>query len=108
MLVALSFGTIGAAGAARAAPRAHGGVLDLRDWDFERDGTLTLDGEWLFAWRRFDDPSASAPAPDEPTSVRVPGPWNDAVVDGHPAGSAGFATYRLTVQCESRARPTPC
>ena len=46
MLVAVSFGTMGAAGATRVAPRAHGGVLDLHDWDFERDGTLTLDGEW--------------------------------------------------------------
>src|SRR5262245_37790479 len=100
-LAAALFGTISGADAARAASQARGGVLDLRDWDFDQHGSITLDGEWRFAWRRFEDPSTDPASPDT-TLVRVPGPWNDVPVDGHPVGSAGFATYRLTVLC-SRA-----
>jgi signal transduction histidine kinase len=31
-------------------PRAEKGVLDLRDWNFEKDGIVKLDGEWEFFW----------------------------------------------------------
>lgn len=33
---------------ARELPRAESGVLDLRDWDFQRDGPVPLDGVWRF------------------------------------------------------------
>lgn len=29
-------------------PVAINGVIDLRDWDFEKDGEVNLDGEWEF------------------------------------------------------------
>jgi len=31
-------------------PKAQRGVLDLRDWNFEKDGIVKLDGEWEFFW----------------------------------------------------------
>jgi hypothetical protein len=31
-------------------PKAERGVLDLRDWNFEKDGIVKLDGEWEFFW----------------------------------------------------------
>jgi len=34
-----------------APPRAVDGVFDLRQWDFERDGAVNLEGDWLFYWR---------------------------------------------------------
>ena len=35
------------------APKAVKGVLDLRNWDFEKDGIVNLDGEWEFYWQQF-------------------------------------------------------
>ena len=32
----------------RLRPVAIRGIIDLRGWDFERDGSATLDGEWEF------------------------------------------------------------
>lgn len=32
-------------------PRAENGILDLTDWDFERDGVLPLNGQWEFVWQ---------------------------------------------------------
>ena len=29
-------------------PEAVNGVIELSDWDFERDGPVELKGEWLF------------------------------------------------------------
>ena len=34
-------------------PKAINGVLDLRDWDFDKDGPVKLDGEWEFYWKQL-------------------------------------------------------
>ena len=34
-------------------PQAQNGVLDLRNWDFGRDGNVPLDGDWQFYWNEF-------------------------------------------------------
>lgn len=79
-------------------PGAVDGVIDLRTWDFERDGIAALKGEWAFYRDRLlvpaDFRSASPPAPTG--TARLPGLWSE---DGLPA--KGAATYRLTV----RVRP---
>ena len=40
----------------QAAPLTNDGILDLRNWNFETDGALRLDGEWLIIWREFVAP----------------------------------------------------
>ena len=35
------------------------GTIDLTDWDFEKDGPLKLDGDWLFAWEKLVEPATS-------------------------------------------------
>jgi hypothetical protein len=37
-------------------PEAIEGVLDLRDWDFEKDGSINLGGEWAFFWGELLQP----------------------------------------------------
>ena len=64
-------------GWAAAAPSAHNGVIDLRGWDFERDGAVNLAGSWGLSWDRFDDPTSSASGT---LAVAVPGHWNDVDV----------------------------
>ncbi|OJV63105.1 MAG: hypothetical protein BGO41_10420 [Clostridiales bacterium 38-18] len=34
-------------------PKAINGVLDLREWDFNQDGPVTLNGEWAFYYDAF-------------------------------------------------------
>jgi len=84
-----------------AAPRAAGGILDLSDWDFDRDGIVTLAGEWEFYGRAFIPPDAfrDAHLAYEPGFVLVPGSWNELKdLSGTPMGSDGFATYRLQIR----------
>ena len=80
-----------------AAPSAHNGVIDLRGWDFERDGAVNLAGSWGLSWDRFDDPTSSASGT---LAVPVPGHWNDVDVGGRRAGADGHASYHLTVLCD--------
>ena len=34
-------------------PKAVKGILDLSQWDFEKDGVINLDGEWEFYWNEL-------------------------------------------------------
>ncbi|MDB5873143.1 MAG: hypothetical protein JWQ07_2585 [Ramlibacter sp.] len=83
------------AGAATAAdpPLARGGMLDLSGWDFERDGIVSLDGEWEFFPGQLLTPG-KAVAPSGQMQ-EVPGTWNAALGSGR-----GFASYRLRVPCK--------
>lgn len=89
-----------AAAMAHAAPQAVGGELDLTSWNFQRDGIVTLDGEWQFYGNAFIPPD---PRPDpgpspEPTVITVPGSWRGQPdLQGSPMGADGFATYRLRI-----------
>jgi len=38
------------------APLAAKGVLDLTNWDFERDGPVNLTGEYEFYWNQLLNP----------------------------------------------------
>ncbi|MCU0352578.1 MAG: ATP-binding protein [Cytophagales bacterium] len=85
--------------AANKPPRAVKGVLDLRQWDWRRDGNVPLNGEWAFHWQRFYTPTQLAgPRTPQPTAyVAVPGVWNDYVPGSEIRRGQGYATYRLTV-----------
>ncbi len=84
-----------------AAPRAVGGELNLEGWNFERNGLVTLDGEWEFYGNVLLPPEAFATpgAGGTPQLVHVPGSWLD-VPDhtGVPMGREGYATYRLRIR----------
>lgn len=74
---------------------AAGGVLDLRDWDPEADGSVALSGEWELWWSALHEPGTMPGQPDH--LVAVPGSWNDLPGPGGPLGAAGSGTYRLRV-----------
>ncbi len=70
-------------------PKVVQGVLDLRNWDFSRDGPVKLDGDWAFYWdksMRSLEPEAKAQE-----FIRVPGAW----LEHHPA--IGKAVYRVRI-----------
>ena len=33
--------------------KAQKGILDLRNWDFAKNGPIKLDGEWEFYWEKL-------------------------------------------------------
>ena len=70
-------------------PKAKGGVLDLRQWDFKNRGPVALDGEWQVSWNEPTDPEHIAPHLMKPTEV--PGSW------GRASNAPTSATYHLTI-----------
>jgi PAS domain S-box-containing protein len=99
-LVALVLLPVAPGVSARTPPATTGGVLDLRDWDFARDGPIGLGGQWDLVWGRFEDPDLlGGPGGAPGVPVAVPGPWNEVTVDGRPVGPWGHGTYRLILDC---------
>jgi hypothetical protein len=76
-------------------PEIVKGVIDLRDWDFERDGPVSLSGEWMFFWNRHIPPKG--PLPAESGFIYAPKNWNNFRHKGAPVGGQGFATYHARV-----------
>ncbi|TVY10395.1 ATP-binding protein [Paenibacillus cremeus] len=81
-------------------PRAEQGVLDLRSWNWEQDGTVFLNGEWGFDWQRLPHELSLEDTEQPPNSenyIKVPGSWNGLMLDGQPLPGDGYATYHLTL-----------
>ncbi|MFC1526459.1 adenylate/guanylate cyclase domain-containing protein [Candidatus Latescibacterota bacterium] len=79
-------------------PRAHGGVLDLSNWDLT-NRIVRLDGEWELYWQQLLVPGqVGSSAAAAPMPARVPGPWNGLQADGEALGGHGYGTYRLRVK----------
>jgi two-component sensor histidine kinase len=75
-------------------PAAVKGVVDLRDWDFARDGNVMLHGEWIFYEGKLLNESQA----DSETSYefrRIPDIWKGSDA-GEPDGK-GAGTYRVRV-----------
>lgn len=80
------------------APGAVKGILDLREWNFTADGTIRLDGEWEFYWKKFLPVSPNVPAPTGKKSyIVVPYIWNRWKINDIQLPRYGYATYRLRV-----------
>jgi len=57
-----------------AAPIAKQGVLDLSDWDFSRDGNVSLRGDYEFYWKQLlDHQDIMAETPDTFILFQTPG-----------------------------------
>lgn len=88
----------GISAALESRPLARDGVLDLRGWDFGRQGQLSLQGDWDFWPDRLVGPQeiADGTAPP-PARLAVPGRWTSQTVNGRPLAAEGIGTYRLRV-----------
>ncbi|MFB9276961.1 ATP-binding protein [Cohnella cellulosilytica] len=84
-------------------PLAEQGVMDLTQWDFQRDGTIKLVGEWDFYWHRlltsedFAEPGSLKPS----GYADMPNVWNPYRIDGKRLPGYGYATYRLKLRMDS-------
>lgn len=79
------------------------GLIDLSDWNFNREGRVELSGNYEFYWQQQLD-SKDFLRVDRTDSLYqyVPSAWNGAIVDGEPIGGVGFATYRVNVLVSTR------
>lgn len=79
--------------------KATKGELDLSQWDFDKDGTVTLEGEWDFYWNQFlsyEEIIAKKSSID--TYLKVPGVWKDLKVGNSVLPGDGFITIHLLVK----------
>ncbi|MCB1179299.1 MAG: 7TM-DISM domain-containing protein, partial [Leptospiraceae bacterium] len=82
--------------------RAEKGVIDLRNWDFEKYGNVDLEGEWEFYWNEFPEILGREISEDfqfskKPNYIPVPFEWQNFEVEGKKLPVDGFATYRLKI-----------
>ncbi|MFZ5642698.1 MAG: ATP-binding protein [Bacillota bacterium] len=86
--------------------RAVNGTLDLQGWNIDRDGPLSLSGEWFFYWDRFltyREIVSGSPIPD--VIADAPGVWNGYRLQENNLPGFGHATYRLKVVNAPKGMP---
>ncbi|MFH2129218.1 MAG: 7TM diverse intracellular signaling domain-containing protein [bacterium] len=88
-------------------PQIKDGVLDLRNWNLDEDGSVELSGSWLFYWNQLlTEMDVSEAGSLEQTGLyQVPSTWNGYRIDGKPLGGDGFATLVLEVLIQPRDTP---
>jgi signal transduction histidine kinase/CheY-like chemotaxis protein len=81
------------------APVAEQGVLDLSNWDFEKEGVVRLNGEWEFYWQRLLAPNEllSSNTGKEQKFINLPSSWNGYQVNDEVLSGDGYATYYLRI-----------
>lgn len=83
----------------RIPPRAVKGVLNLGNWDFEKDGPVRLDGEWEFFWKELRESTGLSGINDHSKHhyIDLPNHWNDYRYKGTKLPHLGYATFHLTI-----------
>ncbi|MEM6429532.1 MAG: SpoIIE family protein phosphatase [Deinococcota bacterium] len=71
-------------------PRAQEGVLNLANWDFDRQGAVPVVGEFAFSWLELREPQT----PDVRTWDYYPASWEG----GFPGTPYGYASYKLVLE----------
>ncbi|MCB1644035.1 MAG: response regulator [Pseudomonadales bacterium] len=88
---------------AQEAPQAENGLIDLSDWNFNREGPVRLNGGWEFYWNQFlTGTDLLVAEKSRKDSIYVPGGWNGQEINGHSLPGTGYATYRLNVLVGAR------
>lgn len=100
ILLVLLFSTILLA---HSAPVVKQGMIDLRNWHFDKDGPVSLQGEWEFYWDTLLSPH------DFPTQIKpqypfFPTTWNHLANDSNTISHFGYATYRVVLLIDSSSQ----
>jgi signal transduction histidine kinase len=87
----------------RKQPVAKNSVLDLRGWNFDKDGIVNLNGEWEFYWNEFISPDDFKKKGFKKQSgyMSVPTIWDDFIFQGKKVEGAGYATYRVRINLDN-------
>ncbi|MCG8689331.1 MAG: HD domain-containing protein [Desulfobacterales bacterium] len=86
---------------------AKKGVLDLRGWNFTRQGPVSLAGEWQFHWNAHlsADKVLYSIEADEDHWIQVPGSWHNFSNNKKSIGGHGYATVALRVRIDKEQVP---
>lgn len=80
-------------------PKAKSGTIDLSQWDFDKNGSVTLEGEWDFYWNQFlsyEEIIEKKRSID--AYLKVPGSWKGVQLGKSVLPGDGFSTIHLLVQ----------
>lgn len=79
--------------------------MDLRTWDFKKEGPVSLNGQWEFHWSSFLETPEELYEAGKAEFISVPGSWaaGEVLREGKPLPIRGYAAYRLTVLLDPRA-----
>ncbi|MBU3914680.1 SpoIIE family protein phosphatase [bacterium] len=73
-------------------------MLDLREWDFTKNTTVNLDGEWEFYWQTFLDPKTiHHQTIHSDNYITFPRSWKGYDLNGEQLSDNGYATFRLKI-----------
>ena len=75
-------------------PSPSAGSVDLRNWNFARNGPVSLAGHWLYYDRRWATGAERGGA----VNAVVPGPWPAREASSSAARREGFGTYTVTLR----------
>ena len=78
----------------------NNGVLDLRNWNWQKDGPVKLTGTWEFYWHKFYSPDFFYDSSYTRHYAFVPSFWNDYIPQETNERGFGYATYRLLILCK--------
>jgi two-component system, sensor histidine kinase ChiS len=80
-------------------PKAKLGVIDLRDWDFDVDGVVNLEGDWEFYWKEFLSNKEILETKNLQSFgyIKVPDSWNNNVIGNEKIEGRTFGTYKLKI-----------
>lgn len=82
-------------------PKAEKGVLDLRQWKFQKNEPIALTGEWEFYWEQILYPTDFDSLDIKPVYRDFPKLWKNDIVERDTISPEGFATQRLKVVVSS-------
>lgn len=76
-------------------PKAINGVIDLSEWDFSKENSIFLDGEWEFYYAEFEKLSG-----ENRDLIFVPASWHntETLIKKQIYPRNGFATYKLKIK----------
>lgn len=78
-------------------PKVVQGVLDLKQWNFQTDGNISLDGDWEFYWNELLSDSNPNGQTSSPSYIKVPAKWDKGRNVDNKYPSYGFASYKAKV-----------
>jgi serine phosphatase RsbU (regulator of sigma subunit) len=79
-------------------PKAIKGEIDLREWDFQKDGMVNLSGKWEFYWEQLLTPEDFKNNELSPDYIYVPQGWGGGKEESKKYPDDGYATYRLKIK----------
>lgn len=85
-------------------PIAYKGILDLKNWNFSKQKSILLNGEWEFYWKKFcffeqeEFSNQQDHCSEKSRNLYLrPKFWNHTKINQKTLTGIGYATYRLKV-----------